>query len=165
MNKITYADKVAINENAEIPDINKVTDSDMNEIKTVVNNNDDELTTINTNLTNVTTYSTDEIRVGTWINSKPIYRKVIVLESGTIIAGYYEYNHNISNLDKTLNIYGMCYSSTKQNPIQRVVPDAISNWGIGLGDITQSKFALHFGTGYQNINLVYIVIEYTKTTD
>jgi hypothetical protein len=59
----------------------------------------------------------------------------------------------------------MCYSSTKQHPIQRVVPDAISNWGIGLGDITQSKFALHFGTGYQDINLVYIVIEYTKITD
>lgn len=37
MNKITYEDKVAINENAEIPDINKVTDNDMNEIKTVVN--------------------------------------------------------------------------------------------------------------------------------
>lgn len=38
MNKITYADKVAINENTEIPDINKVTDNDMNEIKSVVNN-------------------------------------------------------------------------------------------------------------------------------
>ena len=37
MNKITYANKVAINENADIPDINKVTDSDMNEIKNVVN--------------------------------------------------------------------------------------------------------------------------------
>lgn len=37
MNKITYADKVAINENADIPNINKVTDNDMNEIKSVVN--------------------------------------------------------------------------------------------------------------------------------
>lgn len=54
MSKITYANKVAINENAEISDINKVTDSDMNEIKTVVNNNDDELITINTKLTNIT---------------------------------------------------------------------------------------------------------------
>lgn len=165
MSKITYANKVAINENAEISDINKVTDSDMNEIKAVVNNNDDDMTTISTNLTNATTYSTDEKRIGTWVNSKPIYRKVIVLESGTIHAGYYGYNHNISNLDKVLNIYGMCYSSTQQQPIQRVVPDEIAKWGIGLGDITKSKFALHFGNSYQNINLVYIVIEYTKTTD
>lgn len=163
--KLTYANKVALNENAEISDINKVTDSNMNEIKTVVNNNDDEMITINTNLTNATTYSTTETVVGTWINGKPIYRKVIVLESGTIHAGYYEYNHNISNLDKVLNIYGMCYSSTQQQPIQRVVPDEIARWGIGLGDIKQSTFALHFGSGYQNINLVYIVIEYTKTTD
>ena len=111
-------------------------------------------------------YSTDEIKTNkVWIDNKPIYRKVIVLESGTIHAGYYEYKHNISNLDKTLNIYGMCYRSTRQHPIQRVVPDEITKWGIGLGDITQSKFALHFGTGYQDINLVYIVIEYTKTND
>ena len=53
MSKITYANKVAINENAEIADINKVTDNDMNEIKAVVNNNDDELITINTKLTNI----------------------------------------------------------------------------------------------------------------
>lgn len=53
MSKITYANKVAINENAEISDINKVTDSNMNEIKAVVNNNDDELITINTKLTNI----------------------------------------------------------------------------------------------------------------
>ena len=63
MSKITYANKVAINENAEIPNINKITDDDMNEIKTVVNNNDDDIT-INTNLTNATTYSTTEKIVG-----------------------------------------------------------------------------------------------------
>ena len=115
---------------------------------------------------NPDSYSTSEVKTNkVWIDGKPIYRKVIVLESGTIHAGYYEYNHNISNLDKTLNIYGMCYSSTQQHPIQRVVPDEIAKWGIGLGDINQSTFALHFGTGYQDINLVYIVIEYTKTTD
>lgn len=36
-NRITYADKVAINQNASIPDINKVNYSDMNEIKGVIN--------------------------------------------------------------------------------------------------------------------------------
>lgn len=39
MNEITYQNKVALNENPEIADINKVTDSDMNEIKSVVNGN------------------------------------------------------------------------------------------------------------------------------
>ena len=33
MSKITYTNKVALNENADIPNVNKVTDDDMNEIK------------------------------------------------------------------------------------------------------------------------------------
>lgn len=39
MNNITYTNKVAMNENASIPDINKVKADDMNEIKSVVNGN------------------------------------------------------------------------------------------------------------------------------
>lgn len=38
MDMITYADKVALNENSEIQEINKITAENMNEIKTVVNN-------------------------------------------------------------------------------------------------------------------------------
>ena len=43
MSKIGFADKVALNENASIPDINKCKASDMNEIKQVVNENDDKV--------------------------------------------------------------------------------------------------------------------------
>lgn len=43
MAKITYADKVALNENEEIADINKVNASDMNEIKNIVNEIDDSI--------------------------------------------------------------------------------------------------------------------------
>ena len=39
---ITYDNKVALNENTEIADINKCNASDMNEIKSVVNNNANE---------------------------------------------------------------------------------------------------------------------------
>ena len=38
MDMITYADKVALNENPEIQENNKITAENMNEIKTVVNN-------------------------------------------------------------------------------------------------------------------------------
>lgn len=44
MSKITYTNKVALYENSDIADINKVKADDMNEIKTCVNNNDDMLT-------------------------------------------------------------------------------------------------------------------------
>ena len=45
---ITYTDKVALNENPNVAEINKVTDDNMNEIKEVVNNNASETST-NTN--------------------------------------------------------------------------------------------------------------------
>ena len=44
MSKITYENKVAINVNSDIADINKCNASDLNEIKQVVNTNDDNTT-------------------------------------------------------------------------------------------------------------------------
>lgn len=46
MGKITYEDKQNLNTNESILKINKVTDNDMNEIKQVVNENDDLLQTV-----------------------------------------------------------------------------------------------------------------------
>lgn len=43
INKIQYQNKVAIEDDPSIAEINKVTDSNMNEIKAVVNNNADYL--------------------------------------------------------------------------------------------------------------------------
>lgn len=51
MAKITYEKKVALNVNSDVADINKCNASDLNEIKEVVNNNDDnigDLTQLNT---------------------------------------------------------------------------------------------------------------------
>lgn len=44
ISKIEYQNKEAIVDDPSIPDKNKVTDNDMNEIKAVVNNNADEFT-------------------------------------------------------------------------------------------------------------------------
>ena len=43
INKIQYQNKVAIEDDPSVAEINKVTDSNMNEIKSVVNNNADYL--------------------------------------------------------------------------------------------------------------------------
>lgn len=51
MAQITYADKVFLNQNSQVADINKVNDSDLNQIKSVVNQNDTnvgDLTNLNT---------------------------------------------------------------------------------------------------------------------
>ena len=49
--KIQYQNKVAINPDIQLPAINKVTDNDMNEIKSVVNDNSDDLENLETTTT------------------------------------------------------------------------------------------------------------------
>lgn len=55
--KITYSNKVDLNENTSIANINKVMASDMNEIKTVVNTNANTLDTLSNNLSPTVLYS------------------------------------------------------------------------------------------------------------
>lgn len=75
MAKITYANKVALNVNSDIADVNKCNATDLNEIKEVVNTNDDNMGL----LSNLTTPSKDNL-VGA-INS--------VVESGSNANGKY----------------------------------------------------------------------------
>ena len=62
INKIQYENKVAIQNDETIPLKNKVTDEDMNEIKSVVNNNADEVESleeqVNENTENISTLQT-----------------------------------------------------------------------------------------------------------
>lgn len=155
MSKITYANKVAINENAEIPDINKVTDSDMNEIKAVVNNNDDIVT-------NATTYSTDEIRIGTWMN-KPLYRKVYYVNAFANNSNVY-LDINVENVDTVISANGYAKNSSHTETIflnssySNAIHDSI------VLEESSNKIRLHTTSdrsGYSG----YVWIEYTKTTD
>lgn len=69
MSKITYETKEAINVDASIPNKNKVTADDCNEIKNSVNALYDE-----------EVYSTSEVLTNKkWIDGNPIYRKTIVI--------------------------------------------------------------------------------------
>lgn len=78
MAKITYANKVALNENPEIALINKVTDDDLNEIKSVVNTNDDNVG----NLTNLTTTTkTNIVAAVNELNSDKAEDDIILVQS------------------------------------------------------------------------------------
>ena len=65
MAQITFSDKTAMNVNPNIPDENKITDNDMNEIKNVVNANDNALGTMIYNSANATIQPADEGDVAT----------------------------------------------------------------------------------------------------
>lgn len=78
MAKITYTNKVALNENPEIALINKVTDDDLNEIKSVVNTNDDNVGVL-TNLT--TTAKTNIVAAINEVNSDKAPDDIILVQS------------------------------------------------------------------------------------
>lgn len=169
MAKITYLDKVALNENTDIPDNNKVNANDMNEIKNVINTNDanvGDLADLNTkNISNIVNainevndkfnYSTEEQRIGTWIDGKPLYRKTIY--RGQNLNSF---EHGIKNVDKI--IINNDYTFRVHNS-----GNCISLNASGAGTYTyanQSTVTINNAAG-ASPSQVYITLEYTKTTD
>lgn len=155
---ITYDDKSFLNQNQNIADVNKCNDTDMNEIKTVVNNNA-------TILQGATTYSTSETNTGKiWIDGKPIYRKVINCgnlpnASSTTIA------HGITSLETYISVIGVAQRSTDNDllPIPYVTFNANNSGGIA---IYCDNTSVHLTTSTNRSGYVgYVTLEYTKTTD
>ena len=98
------------------------------------------------------TYSTEEQRIGTWIDGKPIYR---------IVASINLQNHSswtnlvhISNLKRVINIYGSL------NNINIPRYESSSYFTQFLYDNNYIRVMCNGNTGSG-----YLVIEYTKTTD
>ena len=178
MGKIGFADKVALNENTSIPDINKCKASDMNEIKQVVNENDDNvgdltqlettnkdsivgaINEVNTNDIRKSTYSTTEQVVGKWVNGKPIYRKVINTGEINLSTTAVEKYSSIPNVDiiKDINLMLMFQDGTK------VI--WYKNWNISELSFDKSRQKIVIiGTKSASFINSFVVIEYTKTTD
>lgn len=178
MAQITYTDKVALNVNTDIPDINKVNASDMNEIKQVVNENEITMNgmIVNTQSNSQTntyscdyindsdSYSTNEVKTNkTWINNKPIYRKVLQVGSisGTNVKNIFCPN----DIDYMITMTGMLIDNGgEEYPLQY---NNIYNQSVDIGAFYyKSTNRIDLRT-YDNYNIVdgYIIIEYTKTTD
>ena len=108
--------------------------------------------------------TTEQLTGGTWINGKPIYRKVVdfgYLPNAT------EKNvaHNISNIDKFTHIYGVALNSSNENsyPLPFGYPANNGRNSIGLVvNLTNVRINTE-------VNLsplyAYVTLEYTKTTD
>ena len=110
-------------------------------------------------------YSTNEIRIGYWIDNKPIYRKVIHISS--LPNNYYtDVSHNISNVDEIVGIKGIM--RTLSNHI--TTPLNMSGTSLLYGENTvcvradRTKIQIGTTTDY-SANEAYITLDYTKTTD
>lgn len=110
-------------------------------------------------------YSTDEIKTNKiWIDGKPIYRKV--LDITNIGATGTQYNHGISNLETLVDVYGSWdKTGSGRQPLTRVVTGAMNEYGVGVGDVATTNFRLHYGTNVTGVTHIYVIFEYTKTTD
>lgn len=151
---ITYDNKVALNENAEIADINKCNASDMNEIKSVVNNNSGILG-------NSLVYSANETNTGkTWIDGKPIYRKVLEFTtSSSSVTGWTNIAVIDSNMDNIINIYGYTLFGGNKTPIPRYESTEYYLIFLAVGGNLRYR-----SVGFTSATCE-LVVEYTKTTD
>lgn len=98
MDKITYLNKVNINENSGIAAINKISDSDMNEIKSVINDNADQ----SDNNFNI---STTEALVGTNELGENVYKITLKYT----VSGNSSINISQLNISKVENYESMCH--------------------------------------------------------
>lgn len=143
LSKITYDNKVSLNPQPGVAEVNKVTDANMNEIKSVVND-----------LVDTTTYSTTEKRIGTWTDGKPLYRQVLEADNPTHQG--YPFG--------TLSI-----SASQVKKIEAVC--RISNGGmICMGynkffvQVDASNKLYYSNENYTGTKLI-VIIDYTKSTD
>lgn len=110
-------------------------------------------------------YSTSEIRIGTWIDGKPIYRKTILRTNAITANTENVIDMNISNIDIITNISGVLSSSNKQ------VYRQINTYNLPNTNSSISMFAQINGIVkiYANENWgspnIIITLEYTKTID
>ena len=121
------------------------------------NQQDNVLNDVKNYVDNSNSYSTEEIKTGgTWIDGKPIYRKVVdigtLLDTTSKIAP-----HNIQNLGKVLEAKLVANDSTN-NIVCDFGGTALAVYidSVNIVITSNSNFS-----GYSG----YAIIEYTKTTD
>ena len=118
-------------------------------------------TTVPTNWEKVNDYSTEEVKTGeTWIDGKPIYRKVV---TGTINATGNNQVILTGNIDSLIDYSG--YISDPAENLKLIIGKSTYIDG-GSSRIIQISNSLYMGyaNNYHNLGF-YAVVEYTKTTD
>ena len=125
-----------------------------------------------------TTYSTDEIVVGKWINGKPIYRKVITFTTDSSIAStatQYRFDTGIANsvIDELveMNAYlrytnsnGKGWASNSWNVSNANTFDSVLLECGSPSSQTMKLLCYIAGAHFASQPLI-LVLEYTKTTD
>ena len=108
-------------------------------------------------------YSTEEIKVGTWIDGKPIYRKVYQYTTG---AGANPRNFSeagITDIDAIVNISGFTLQPNSNNYVPLSYYNSSTDWA-NFYTGGKNAFSVRCGSSY-GYGATTIIFEYTKTTD
>lgn len=117
-------------------------------------------------------YSTTETRIGTWIDGKPLYRKVLTFENKTITSNNNssECVHNVSNLDFGI-VREAYYDFNGENvwcTASNVITTGTASYNVGYKVGSSSiylKYISDLSFDPSNTRKWLFIIEYTKTTD
>ena len=108
-------------------------------------------------------YSTEETFTGKyWIDGKKIYKKVIITTAGTL-----------QNLLNSMSIETVIYKEGMANAgydttwfINDYPSDEQNNYKFGIRRKTSTgQFVVSYGSNYSDSSSLYLILEYTKTTD
>jgi hypothetical protein len=173
MAMITYDNKSTLNPQPSVANANKVSSGDMNEIKSVVNTNYGEVGDITnlttTNKTSVVNainelkggevYSTNEINTGkTWIDGKPIYRRIY---QKTSTAATENIDIDNWNVDFVCLFVPLLYDSTNRQFDTNYYVNS-NDYLRALTRLYNNKFTITVQRGNSNSRTLTIIMEYTK---
>lgn len=114
-------------------------------------------------------YSTREVRIGTWIDGKPLYRKVVEYTPTTIIGETGKVTdiyipHKISNFKQLCG--QKCITSDGYIlPLLGSKTETTLDYGTCIRAVTEGTINLRLVNDSFGIRTWYITLEYTKTTD
>ena len=112
-------------------------------------------------LNNKHNYSTEEQVVGTWIDGKPLYEKVIAFSLTG--SGNLSYAHNIENLHEIHFISMLHGNSENRIKTCRTYIPWYNEASVYLDEITTTDILIHHNSN--RTEFYEFIIRYTKTTD
>ena len=116
-------------------------------------------------LNNQEIYSTGEVKIGTWIDGKPLYREVVVLSSitvGSVVSATLE-SLGITNINNIFINVSKSFIINSSNETRPLI-GAINTSNISYAYLTNTR--LYRYCTDNNLNGTWtICLEYTKTTD
>lgn len=113
-------------------------------------------------INNLTIYSEEEVKTNkTWIDGKPIYRKVL---TGTLPNGSGENTFIFNNIE-IINFYGKIKSTAGTSFLINTYYMPLPAYSISGWIDSDKNLKIECGGNYNTSSEYEIIIEYTKTTD